>query len=48
VRYIVVINRELFLKGAGISALWPELRALLIIGVSVFSFATLRFHKRAG
>jgi ABC-2 type transport system permease protein len=47
VRYIVVINRELFLKGAGISALWPELRALLIIGVSVFSFATLRFHKRA-
>ena len=48
VRYIVAINRELFLKGAGISALWPELRALLIIGVSVFSFATLRFHKRAG
>jgi len=48
VRYIVVINRELFLKGAGISALWPELRALLIIGISVFSFATLRFNKRAG
>ncbi len=48
VRYIVAINRELFLKGAGIGALWPELRALLIIGVCVFSFATLRFHKRAG
>jgi ABC-2 type transport system permease protein len=48
VRYIVAINRELFLKGAGLSALWPELRALLIIGVSVFGFATLRFHKRSG
>jgi ABC-2 type transport system permease protein len=47
VRYFVAINRELFLKGAGLSVLWPELRALLIIGVCVFGFATLRFHKRA-
>lgn len=47
-RYFVAINREIFLKGGGLDVLWPELRALLIIGVCVFSFATLRFHKRAG
>ena len=47
VRYFVTIVRELFLKGAGLGALWPELRALLVIGLCVFTFATLRFHKRA-
>ncbi len=47
-RYFVAINREIFLKGGGLDVLWPELRSLLIIGVCVFGFATLRFHKRAG
>ena len=47
VRYFVAIIRELFLKGGGLSVLWPEVRSLLIIGVCVFTFATLRFHKRA-
>jgi ABC-2 type transport system permease protein len=46
-RYFVAINREIFLKGGGLSVLWPELRSLLVIGVAVFAFATLRFHKRA-
>jgi ABC-2 type transport system permease protein len=46
-RYFVAINRELFLKGGGLGVLWPELRSLLIIGVCVFGFAVLRFHKRA-
>jgi len=47
-RYFVAINREIFLKGGGLDVLWPELRSLLVIGVCVFGFATLRFHKRAG
>jgi ABC-2 type transport system permease protein len=47
-RYFVAINREIFLKGGGIDVLWPELRSLLILGVCVFGFAILRFHKRAG
>jgi ABC-2 type transport system permease protein len=47
-RYFVAINRELFLKGGGFKVLWPELRSLLAIGVCVFGFATLRFHKRSG
>jgi ABC-2 type transport system permease protein len=47
-RYFIAINREIFLKGGGLDVLWPELRALLIIGICVFGFATMRFHKRAG
>jgi ABC-2 type transport system permease protein len=47
-RYFIVIVRELLLKGAGLDALWGELRSLLIIGVTVFAVATLRFHKRSG
>jgi ABC-2 type transport system permease protein len=47
-RYFVAINREIFLKGGGLSVLWPELRSLLVIGVCVFTFATLRFNRRAG
>ncbi|MBU0995248.1 MAG: ABC transporter permease [Proteobacteria bacterium] len=45
-RYFIEILRELFLKGAGINVLWPELASLLTIGVSIFILATLRFHKR--
>jgi len=47
-RYFVAINREIFLKGGGLGVLWPELRSLLVIGVCVFTFATLRFNRRAG
>jgi ABC-2 type transport system permease protein len=47
-RYFVVVARELLLKGARLDALWSELRSLLIIGVTVFTVATLRFHKRSG
>ncbi len=46
-RYFIAILRELFLKGAGLNALWPELLSLLTIGVTIFSMAVLRFHKRA-
>lgn len=47
VRYLVTVNRELLLKGAGLAELWPQLVWLLGLGLVVFAFATLRFHKRA-
>jgi ABC-2 type transport system permease protein len=46
VRHYLVIVRSIFLKGAGIEALWPHYLALLLIGVTIFGFATLRFEKR--
>jgi ABC-2 type transport system permease protein len=45
-RYFIAILRELFLKGAGLQILLPELEALLILGGSIFLLAAMRFTKR--
>ncbi|MFA5794462.1 MAG: ABC transporter permease [Candidatus Brocadiia bacterium] len=45
-RYFLVIIRGVFLKGTGLGVLWPQMLALLIIGVAIISFSTLRFRKR--
>jgi drug efflux transport system permease protein len=44
-RYFVEIVRGLFLKGVGISVLWPQMVALTIYGVTVLGLSALRFHK---
>ncbi|MBX3737069.1 MAG: ABC transporter permease [Candidatus Didemnitutus sp.] len=44
-RYMLVIIRGVFLKGVGLGVLWPQLGALLAIGVVVLIFAVRRFHK---
>ena len=38
---------HIFLKGAGMSALWPQYLALALIGASVLVLAARRFHKTA-
>jgi ABC-2 type transport system permease protein len=48
VRHYLVIVRGLFLKGAGLDALWPQYLALLAIGVGVLAFAVTRFRKTVG
>ena len=45
-RYFITIIRGIFLKGVGISVLWPQALALLIFGIAIFSFSVLRFRKR--
>jgi len=45
-RYYLEILRGIFLKGVGINILWPQILALLIIGTSVITLSSLRFHKR--
>jgi ABC-2 type transport system permease protein len=40
------IVRGLFLKGVGISVLWPQLVALAILGSTILTLSVLRFHKR--
>ena len=47
-RYFLIIIRGLFLKGNGVSILWPQMIALLVIGVAVISYSALRFRKRLG
>ena len=45
-RYFVEIVRGIMMKGAGISDLWPDIVAITIYGVTIFSMAMLRFSKR--
>ncbi len=47
-RYYVVILRGVFLKGVGLSILWPQILALLIMGVVILTISSLRFHQSLG
>ena len=47
-RYYLEIVRGIFLKGVGINILWPQILALLVIGTSIITLSSLRFHKRLG
>lgn len=44
-RYFIEIVRGLFLKGVGLSILWPQMLALAVYGVTVLTLSSLRFHK---
>ena len=44
-RHFLEIVRAIFLKGAGLGALWPQFLALLVMSAGVLGFATTRFHK---
>jgi drug efflux transport system permease protein len=45
VRYFMDVVRGIFLKGAGLDVLWPQVLALGVYGVSILTFSALRFHK---
>ena len=44
-RYFLVIIRGIFLKGVGVSVLWPQMLALVMIGVATLWLASRRFSK---
>ena len=45
-RYFMEIARGVFLKGTGFAVLWPQMLALLVLGVTVMYLSAARFHKR--
>ncbi|RPI01547.1 MAG: ABC transporter permease [Zetaproteobacteria bacterium] len=45
-RYFLIVIRGIFLKGNGVEILWPQMLALLVLGIGVLTASTLRFHKR--
>ena len=45
VRYYVEVVRAIFLKGASIGVLWPEIVALATMGGTILWFASTRFQK---
>ena len=47
-RYFLVVLRQVFLRGADISLLWPEYGALFLIGVLSLLIAGVFFRKRLG
>ena len=44
-RYFLVIIRGIFLKGVGVAILWPQIMALLILGILVLTLAVKKFRK---
>jgi ABC-2 type transport system permease protein len=44
-RYAMVILRGIFLKGVGMSILWPQIAALAVIGAATLGLASRRFRK---
>lgn len=45
VRYFIEIVRGIFLKGIGVSYLWPQILALLVFGIAILVISALRYHK---
>ena len=45
-RYFMEIVRGVFLKGAGVDVLWPQLAALAVFGVAILALSAMRFHKK--
>jgi ABC-2 type transport system permease protein len=46
VRYFLEIVRGIFLKGAGMQVLWPQMTALFLFGTAMILLSALRFQKR--
>jgi ABC-2 type transport system permease protein len=45
-RYFMTIVRAIFLKGVGISVLWPETVALTVLGAVILGLAVWRYQSR--
>jgi ABC-2 type transport system permease protein len=45
-RYLIEIVRGIFLKGTGISVLWPQMLTLLVYGVVVMGLSASSFRKK--
>jgi ABC-2 type transport system permease protein len=44
-RYFMEIVRGVFLKGVGISILWPHMAVLAVYGTAILGLSAIRFHK---
>ncbi len=45
-RYFMEIVRGIFLKGVGISVLWPQMLILAVYGAVILGLSAIRFHKK--
>jgi len=47
-RYYIIVARDLFLKGVGISSMWDEALFLFLFALVMFTFSIRRFKKKVG
>ncbi len=47
-RYFMTIIRAIFLKGVGLTVLWRDALALLVLGLAILGIAISRFRKKLG
>jgi ABC-2 type transport system permease protein len=47
-RYFLTIIRGIVLKGNGLDILWPDILALAVFGLIIFTLSSLRFRKKLG
>jgi ABC-2 type transport system permease protein len=45
-RYFMEIVRGVFLKGVGVSILWPQMVILTVYGIAILGLSAVRFHKK--
>jgi ABC-2 type transport system permease protein len=38
--------RGIFLKGAGVSVLWPQMAAMAVYGINILGLSAMRFQKK--
>jgi ABC-2 type transport system permease protein len=41
--YFVIVTQGIFLKGAGLALLWPQITAMTILGTGMIGLAVARF-----
>jgi len=46
--YFLTLVRGVIVKGVGIDVLWPQVVGLVVLGVTVFTIAVVRFQKKIG
>jgi len=44
-RYFQVVLRSVFLKGAGLDILWPQMVAMAVLGFTMLTLSVFRFQK---
>jgi ABC-2 type transport system permease protein len=46
--HFVILAQAILYRGAGLSVVWPQFIALILIGAALFSLSLARFRKTIG
>lgn len=47
-RYFIIIIQDVFLKGVGLTVLWPQMLGLGLLGLALLTFSVLRSQRHLG